>query len=201
MKKISVLFLILTLMTSVVFAEQAQQKIQAIKNTIQVTLNGEKVVADNLLYEGRTYVQLKEISNMIDATLTWNDLTKTANLEVEKNTNASSTPSSSKTITLNEYINPLISYTHLGTTQQSIFGVAFGSADNSLSYELTQTSLQIYGNFSTNTQLEIIVIKKDNSLLKRTLVGGELPKVQREDNFQVVFIPANLKSITIWTPK
>lgn len=70
MKKISVLFLILTLMSSIVFAEQAQQKIQAIKNTIQVTLNGEKVVADNLLYEGLTYVQLKEISNMIDANLT-----------------------------------------------------------------------------------------------------------------------------------
>lgn len=192
MKKLISVMIILTLMTTIAFAEQGENWISALKNTIQVTLNGEAVAADNLLYEGRTYVQLREISNMIGADLSWDEITQTADLKLEQTqAPVNADTGTFKKIILNTYIDPLISYAELGTTQQALYGVAFEGASKDMRYALTSEGLQIYGSFSIGTEVDMILVQKDYGLIKRTLVGDDLPKVQRESDYQVIFVPAD----------
>lgn len=49
-------------------------------NLVDVTLNGEKQDIETLLYEGKTYVPLREISEILGKDVEWDSETKTANI-------------------------------------------------------------------------------------------------------------------------
>lgn len=54
--------------------------IDAYFNTINIQVNGENLPTDNILYNGRTYVPLRSISEMLDKEVSWEESTRTANI-------------------------------------------------------------------------------------------------------------------------
>lgn len=79
------------LMTGVsAFASNGLQKIAAnINNTIFLKLNGEKVDTEYpiITYAGRTYVYLKEVGNLVGASVEWNNDERSVEIITEPSTN------------------------------------------------------------------------------------------------------------------
>ncbi len=67
-----------------VFAGSVVKSIKVAVNSITVKVNGEKVKADNFVYEGRTYVQLRNICDLLGKDLTWDKDTNTAGINDKK---------------------------------------------------------------------------------------------------------------------
>jgi hypothetical protein len=63
------------------FANLMLQDIQVARNTINLEVNGEKIHEDNFIYEGRTYVQLRAIGEMLGKDVGWNGETRTASIK------------------------------------------------------------------------------------------------------------------------
>lgn len=59
-----------------VFAET----IDIVFNSINITVNGVKVEADNILYNGTTYVPLRKIGEMLNKDVGWDESTRTASI-------------------------------------------------------------------------------------------------------------------------
>ncbi len=70
----------LLLLGTVAMASPVKQTIEVVLNSVNLTVNGEKVAADNILYEGRTYVQLREIAEMLGKEVGWDGETNTATI-------------------------------------------------------------------------------------------------------------------------
>lgn len=75
------------ILTSTSFAETIKQTIEVVFNSINITVNGEKVEADNILYNGTTYVPLRAVAEMLGKEVGWDQETKTASIndKAEKN--------------------------------------------------------------------------------------------------------------------
>ena len=68
------------LMSTVTFAGGVKQKIEVALNSINLTVNGKPVKADNILYKGTTYVPLRVISEMLGKEVGWDGKTNTASI-------------------------------------------------------------------------------------------------------------------------
>lgn len=68
------------LISSSVMAEGITRNINILFNSINIEVNGEKVIADNILYNGTTYVPLRAISDMLNKEVKWNGSTNTAGI-------------------------------------------------------------------------------------------------------------------------
>lgn len=66
------------------FADSIVKSIKVTVNTITVKVNGNKVTADNFLYNGRTYVQLRSICDLLGKDLSWDKATNTADIKDKK---------------------------------------------------------------------------------------------------------------------
>ncbi len=92
------------LMSTVVFADQVKESIEVMWNSVNITVNGEKVGADNILYNGTTYVPLRAIAEILGKEVGWNQETNTASINdkgVEKPV-AKEEPVKSSTETLSQ---------------------------------------------------------------------------------------------------
>lgn len=69
-----------TMLMSTAVGAQVRKTIDVIYNSVNVTVNGEKVDADNLLYKGTTYVPLRAISEMLGKEVGWDKKTNTASI-------------------------------------------------------------------------------------------------------------------------
>lgn len=58
--------IITTLLMSTAFGVGLQKKIDVVFNKVDISVNGESVKGDNILYKGTTYVPLRAISEMLD---------------------------------------------------------------------------------------------------------------------------------------
>lgn len=56
------------------------QNMQVERNTVNIFVNGVKVEADNFLYNDRTYVPLRKISEMLQKDVSWTQITNTATI-------------------------------------------------------------------------------------------------------------------------
>lgn len=83
MKKFLTIIIITMLLTTTVFGAQITKKIEVVFNAISLEVNGEKIKADNILYEGTTYVPLRTISELLGNEVTWIKETKTAQINSE----------------------------------------------------------------------------------------------------------------------
>jgi len=74
------LIVILLLMSSIAFAQGFKEKIEVMFNAINLQVNGIPVNADNILYNGTTYVPLRAIAEMLDKEVIWDGETYTAKI-------------------------------------------------------------------------------------------------------------------------
>jgi len=64
--------------------EELNTTLNVEKNTITIYVNGAKVEADNFVYDGRTYVPLRKISEMLTKDVSWDQLTNTASIGLKR---------------------------------------------------------------------------------------------------------------------
>ncbi len=60
------------------------ETVDIVFNSINITVNGQKVNADNILYKGTTYVPLRSISEILDKEVDYDSETKTAKINDKK---------------------------------------------------------------------------------------------------------------------
>jgi|GEM_PF-1508892 Copper amine oxidase N-terminal domain. len=75
-----------TMLTGVAFADGAYQTINVLLNSVNIAVNGQRVQADNILYNDRTYVPLAVIAAMLGKDVVWDENTNTANINDKGNT-------------------------------------------------------------------------------------------------------------------
>ncbi|HHY13724.1 MAG TPA: copper amine oxidase N-terminal domain-containing protein [Thermoanaerobacterales bacterium] len=76
--------IITTLLMSTAFGAQVKKTIDVIYNSVNLTVNGKKVEADNILYDGTTYVPLRTIAEMLGKEVGWDQDTYTASINDKK---------------------------------------------------------------------------------------------------------------------
>lgn len=83
MKKVFVFLLILALISAFTISfsnSNISEVIEIFRNTIKIEVNGEQVIADNFLLNGRTYIQLKEVAELLNKEVGWNPDTRVASI-------------------------------------------------------------------------------------------------------------------------
>lgn len=85
MKKFLIGFLVgcLLMMTTPVLADSILQSIDVVMNSVQVQVNGEKLEANTILYNGSTYLPMRKVAEAVGKDVEWNSEEKIANI-VEK---------------------------------------------------------------------------------------------------------------------
>lgn len=68
------------LSSSIAMAAGVAQNIEVVFNSVNITVNGQKVAADNILYNGTTYVPLRAVAQMFDKVVGWEANTNTASI-------------------------------------------------------------------------------------------------------------------------
>ncbi len=69
-----------SMLTGVAFAGGVNQAIQVVFNAVNITVNGQKVAADNILYNGTTYVPLRAVAEILGKEVGWDGTTNTASI-------------------------------------------------------------------------------------------------------------------------
>lgn len=65
-------------------AQSVMKTIDVALNAVNLKVNGKPVTADNFIYEGRTYVQLRQVSEMLDKEILWDGDTYTVQINDKK---------------------------------------------------------------------------------------------------------------------
>lgn len=90
--------LVTTMLTGVAYAGGVTKTIKAVFNSVNIAVNGQKVSADNILYNGTTYVPLRAVSEALGKDVVWDKGTNTANINDKGGgTSTPSTPSKPET--------------------------------------------------------------------------------------------------------
>lgn len=72
--------IITTMLMSTVFGAQVKKTIDVIYNSVNLTVNGTRINADNILYNGTTYVPLRAVAEALGKDVGWNQDTNTASV-------------------------------------------------------------------------------------------------------------------------
>ncbi len=79
--KITIMILIIALVLSLItFATGTKKTIEVLFNSVKLTVNGEKVNADTIAYNGVTYVPLRATAEMLGKDVGWDQKTMTASI-------------------------------------------------------------------------------------------------------------------------
>lgn len=84
MKKYFAVFLTLVLILSLSLgsvSEDLGEYIRVTKNLVKLEVNGQRVISDNFLYKGTTYIPLRKVSELLDKNVGWNIYTKVASVD------------------------------------------------------------------------------------------------------------------------
>lgn len=73
--------LVATLLMNTAVGETVKKSIEVVYNSVNLIVNGEKVNADNILYNGTTYVPLRSIAEMLGKEVGWDQETNTASID------------------------------------------------------------------------------------------------------------------------
>jgi len=74
------------------FAEGILQTIDVAVNAVTIMVDGEEVTADNFIYDGRTYVQVKGFADVVGSGLEWDEETYTISLTTQTPVTTTTTP-------------------------------------------------------------------------------------------------------------
>lgn len=78
---------ITVLLMSTVLGDSITKTIEVIFNSVNLTVNGQKVQADNILYKGTTYVPLRSVSEALGKDVGWDQATMTASINDKETIN------------------------------------------------------------------------------------------------------------------
>lgn len=84
---------ITVLLMSTVFAVGVKKNIEVLFNSVNLTVNGNKVNAETIVYNGITYVPLRATAEMLDKDVGWNQATNTASVNDKVNKEIITIPS------------------------------------------------------------------------------------------------------------
>lgn len=70
----------MTVVSMPVLAASYNKTINVALNTINILVNGQKTNSDNILYNGKTYVQLRDLATMLGKDIYWDQATNTASV-------------------------------------------------------------------------------------------------------------------------
>lgn len=76
---------VLLTMTTPVLAESIVKQIDVIFNNVNVNVNGEELEADNILYNGTTYIPIRDVAEILDKDVIWNQETMTVTVNDKSN--------------------------------------------------------------------------------------------------------------------
>ena len=76
----SLSLVVVMLLVGTVFGAGIKEMIEVYTNTVNVSVNGQHVKSDNFLYKDRTYVALREISEIVGKDVGWDQATQTATI-------------------------------------------------------------------------------------------------------------------------
>lgn len=76
------------LASTVVFAGELTKSIEVVFNSVKLTVNGQKVAADTILYNGTTYVPLRATAEILGKYVGWDGATNTASINDKATENA-----------------------------------------------------------------------------------------------------------------
>lgn len=65
------------------FAEAVENTIKVTMNSIKLVVNGKTVQSDNFIYDGTTYVPLRQVSEELGAQVSWDDATRMVRIDKE----------------------------------------------------------------------------------------------------------------------
>lgn len=92
--------------TSIVIADDVFKTIEVLPNTMTVVVNGNKVNADNFLYDGTTYLPIRAVSEALGKDVQYDDKTRTATISEKKESdNINNQQITGKYIPEEKYIN------------------------------------------------------------------------------------------------
>lgn len=72
--------IITTMLMGTALGSGVKKNIEVVFNSINLTVNGEKVSSDNIVYEGTTYVPLRAAGEMLGKYVGWDAATRTASI-------------------------------------------------------------------------------------------------------------------------
>lgn len=68
------------LLGSTAMAQGIKQNIEVVLNSVNLKVNGNTVNTDNILYNGKTYVPLRDVAESLEKEVGWDNATKTASI-------------------------------------------------------------------------------------------------------------------------
>lgn len=81
---IGLIILCVILFSTPVLASSIKKTIEVIYNSVNLEVNGQKIKADNILYNGTTYVPLRAVADALGKDVDWDEKTKTASINDKK---------------------------------------------------------------------------------------------------------------------
>ncbi|MDO9593279.1 MAG: GerMN domain-containing protein [Erysipelotrichaceae bacterium] len=188
-RKLSLILVIILLMTlayGLSSGADTSESIRVFRNLIKLDVNGQRVTMDNFLYNGRTYVPMREVAELLGKEVGWNAYSKTASIfdvKYEKTALSALLPSEigyswiyngfaeyGHTMTLNSITDELTRrvYTITGEVDDMSDGESLISGALSIKYILTGNAL-----IQEKTELRMLDSKFNRlTLIKTPLVAG-----------------------------
>lgn len=77
---------ILTMLTGVVFGAPVQENIDAVFNSVNISVEDQKLHTDNILHDGTTYAPLRAVSEILGKEVDWDENTNTASINDSEST-------------------------------------------------------------------------------------------------------------------
>ncbi len=176
------------LLLTIVFAGGSKKNIEVLINSVNLTVNGNKVNAETILYNGTTYVPLRTTAEMLDKEVGWDQKTNTASIN-DKTTElqtSTSTPNNDESSTLNS--TPILIPTQASSDEVNI----------ELTYETqleynnsvgNEWSSWIYIDGAANFNKTIDLCIKDTQVLNLEVVMCESDDSKSDFGWQEINIP------------
>jgi len=79
-RAMSIVFIISIMLISTAVGAQVKKTIEVVYNSVNITVNGNKIAADNILYNGTTYVPLRAVAEALGKDVGWDQATYTASI-------------------------------------------------------------------------------------------------------------------------
>lgn len=102
--------IVMTFLMITVLGEAVTRTIDVVYNSVNLTVNGQKIEADNILYDGTTYVPLRAVAEALGKDVGWDEATTTASINDKGTTPPASKENAEETLSQKNAVNKAKSY-------------------------------------------------------------------------------------------